>query len=60
MRRVQAWSYLAYGFAAFWILFAVILIVSDFPFLVISMALSALAMLSLLIVVLAWAYQNNK
>jgi len=59
MRRLQAWQYLIVVFAVFWVLFAVILIIGDFPFLVISMALTTLAMLSLAVVALAWAFQND-
>ena len=59
MRRFQAWQYLIVVFALFWILFAVVLIVGDFPFFVISMALTTLAILSLAVVALAWAFQNN-
>lgn len=59
MRRLQAWQYLIVVFAMFWVLFAVILIIGDFPFLVISMALTTLAMLSLAVVALAWAFQND-
>ncbi len=59
MGKRQAWRYLTFVFAAFWVLFAVILIVSGFPFLIISMALTTIAVLSFLVIVLAWAYQNN-
>jgi hypothetical protein len=59
MRRIPAWKYLIGIFAVFWVVFAVILIISDFPFLVISIALTALFMLSVVVVGLAWAYQNN-
>jgi hypothetical protein len=58
-RRWQAWQYLIGIFAAFWVLFATILIVSELPFYVITIALSTTGMLSLLIIALAWAYQNN-
>ncbi len=59
MRRLQAWQYLIAIFAAFWILFAIVLIISDFPFVVISVALTSLAMLSVVVIGLAWAFQNN-
>ena len=60
MRRIQAWQYLAGIFAVFWVIFAIVLIIfSDFPFYVISIALTTIAMLSGLIIALAWAYQNN-
>ena len=60
MRRVQAWQVLCVIFAAFWLIFAVVLIVfSQFPFYVISIALTTILVLSALIIALAWAYQNN-
>ncbi len=60
MRRIQAWQVLCVVFAAFWIIFAVVLIVfSQFPFYVISIALTTILALSVLIIALAWAYQNN-
>ena len=58
-RRWQAWQYLIGIFAAFWVIFATILIVTGLPFYVITIALSTTGMLSLLIIALAWAYQNN-
>jgi hypothetical protein len=59
MRRLQAWQYLIGIFAVFWVIFAIVLIITDFPFYIISIALTTIAMLSLLIIALAWAYQNN-
>ena len=59
IRNVQAWQILAGIFGFFWILFATVLIISNFPFLVISMALTTIAALSVLVTVLAWAYQKN-
>lgn len=59
MRHWQAWHYLIVVFVLFWIGFAVVLVFSNIPFLVISIALTTIAALSFLIVVLAWAYQNN-
>lgn len=58
-KRRQVWRYLIFVFAAFWLLFAFILIIGDIPFYVISLALTTIAALSVLIVALAWAYQNN-
>lgn len=57
--RWQAWQYLIVIFSVFWVLFATILFVGELPFYVISIALSTTGMLSVLIVALAWAYQNN-
>ena len=59
MRHIAAWKYLIGIFAVFWVIFAIILIISDFPFYVISIALTTILLLSMLVVVLAWAYQNN-
>ena len=59
MRRRQVWKYLIGIFALFWIFFAIILVVAEFPFYVISIALTTIAMLSAIIIALAWAYQNN-
>lgn len=59
MRRLQAWQYLIGVFAVFWVIFAIVLIIADIPFYVVSIALTTIFMLSLLIVALAWAYQNN-
>jgi len=36
-----------------------VLIVSNFPFFIISIALTTIAALSALVVALAWAFQNN-
>jgi hypothetical protein len=58
-RRWQAWQYLIVIFAAFWLIFATALIVGELPFYIITLALSTTGMLSVLVVALAWAYQNN-
>jgi hypothetical protein len=59
MQRRQIWKYLIGIFAAFWIIFAVFLFLGNIPFYIISIALSTVLVLSVLIVALAWAYQNN-
>jgi hypothetical protein len=59
MRRLQAWQYLIGIFAVFWVIFATVLIISAFPFYVISIALTTITMLSLLIIALAWAYTHD-
>lgn len=59
MKRMQAWKLLMAIFATFWVIFAIILIFSGIPFYVVSIALTTVAMLSLLVIALAWAYQNN-
>lgn len=56
-RRLQAWHYLIFAFAGFWVLVAAILIASGYYFLVGPLAI--LAVFSSVIVGLAWAYQNN-
>ena len=57
IRRLQAWHYLIIICAAFWLLFATILLLSGFYFLIVALAI--LALLSVLVVALAWAFQNN-
>jgi hypothetical protein len=59
MKHKQVWKYLIGIFAAFWVLFAIILFIGDIPFYVISIALTTVAMLSFLIVALAWAYTHD-
>ena len=59
MQRRQIWKYLIVIFGAFWLIFAVFLFLGDFPFYIISIALTTVLMLGALIVALAWAYQNN-
>lgn len=59
MGHRQAWKYLIGIFAAFWLIFATVLVVSEFPFYVIAIALTTIAMLSLLIIALAWAYTHD-
>ena len=58
-RRFQAWQILIAIFASFWLLFALVMIVGNFPFFIISIALTTVGALSALIIALAWAYQNN-
>jgi flagellar biosynthesis component FlhA len=58
-RGRQAWKWLAGICAAFWVIFAFILIVSDIPFFVVSFALTTIAVLSLLVIALAWAYTHD-
>ncbi len=58
-KHQQAWHYLIALFVAFWLIFATILIINGFPFFVISIALTTIALLSVLVIALAWAFQNN-
>lgn len=57
VRRRQVWHYLIPVFAAFWLIFAIILIASGFLFL--AAALATLVLLSSLVIGLAWAFQND-
>jgi hypothetical protein len=59
MQPKQAWKLLIIIFAVFWVLFAVVLIATGFPFYIISIALSTILMLSILVVALAWAYTHD-
>jgi len=59
MQRLQPWQYLIGIFAIFWIIFAAVLIMSNFPFIVVSTALTTVAILSGLVIALAWAFQND-
>ncbi len=58
-RRFQAWQWLILIFAIFWVIFAIVMIIGDFPFFIISIALTTIGALSALVVALAWAFQNN-
>ena len=55
----QVWKYLIGIFAVFWVVLAIMLIIADFPFYMITLSLSIMLVLSAAIVALAWAYQNN-
>ena len=57
-RRWQAWHALIPLLAGFWIVFGMILMTGDFLFLVVS-ALTVLAVMSILVIALAWAFQND-
>jgi len=59
MQGRQIWKYLIAIFGTFWIIFAVFLFLGDFPFYIISIALSTVLVLSGLIVALAWAYTHD-
>ena len=62
IRRIQAWHYLTLALAAFWALVAFILFKIDLNLTVLAIGIVALAILavfSLVIIVLARAYQNN-
>ena len=58
-QRWQAWQYLIVVFSVFWVIFAAALIVGELPFYIITLALSTTAMLSLLVVALAWAWTHD-
>jgi hypothetical protein len=59
MRRIPAWKYLIAIFAVFWVILATMMIIADFPFYVISLALTTILILSIAVIALAWAYQKN-
>jgi hypothetical protein len=59
MQQRQAWKLLAGIFAVFWVVFAIFLFIADLPFYIISIALTTILMLSIAVIALAWAYQNN-
>jgi hypothetical protein len=55
-RRLQAWHYLIPIFTVFCIGFGIVLFTGNFLFL---SALAVLAVLSVLVIALAWAFQND-
>ena len=59
MQSRQVWKYLIGVFAVFWVVLAIMFIIADFPFYIITLSLSITLVLSAAIVALAWAYQNN-
>jgi flagellar biosynthesis component FlhA len=59
MRRIPAWKYLIAIFAVFWVILAIMMIIADFPFYVISLSLTTILILSIAVIALAWAYQKN-
>jgi hypothetical protein len=59
MRRIPAWKYLIAIFAVFWVILAIMMFIADFPFYVISIALTTILVLSVAIVALAWAWTHN-
>jgi hypothetical protein len=59
MRSIPAWKYLIGIFAVFWVVLAIMLVISDIPFYLITLSLTIILILSVAIVALAWAYQND-
>jgi hypothetical protein len=59
MRSIPAWKYLIGVFAVFWVVLAVMLFIANFPFYIITLSLSIILVLSVAVVALSWAYQNN-
>ncbi len=59
MRHIPAWKYLIAIFAVFWVMLAIMMIIADFPFYVISLSLTTILILSIAVIALAWAYQKN-
>lgn len=58
-KPIAAWKFLVGVFAVFWIVFAIMLFNAEIPFLAVSMALTMLLAMSVVVIGLAWAYQNN-
>ncbi len=59
MRRIPVWKYLIGVFALFWVVLAIMLVIADTPFYMITLSLTIILIFSAAIVALAWAYQNN-
>jgi flagellar biosynthesis component FlhA len=59
MQQRQAWKLLVGIFAVFWVVFAIFLFIAELPFYIISIALTTIFVLSIAVIALAWAYQNN-
>lgn len=59
MKRIEFWKWLIGILAIFWIIFAIFLIGADIPFVIVSMALTIVLVMSVLVTGLAWAYQHN-
>lgn len=58
-QQVQVWKWLIGILAVFWIIFAIFLFNADIPFIIVSMALTIVLVMSALVVALAWAYQHD-
>ena len=59
MQQRQAWKLLVGIFAVFWVVFAIFLFIAELPFYIITIALTTIFVLSIAVIALAWAYQNN-
>ena len=59
MPSIPAWKYLIGIFAVFWVVLAIMLIIADIPFYLISLSLSIILILSAAIVALAWAWTHD-
>jgi hypothetical protein len=59
MRSRQVWKYLIGIFAVFWVVLAIMFVIADFPFYIITLSLSIMLILSAAIVVLAWAWTHD-
>jgi hypothetical protein len=59
MRSIPAWKYLIGIFAVFWVVLAIMFVISDIPFYLITWSLTIILIFSVAIVALAWAYQHN-
>ena len=59
MRSIPAWKYLIGIFAVFWVVLAIMLIIADFPFYMITLSLSIMLVLAAAVVALAWAWTHD-
>jgi hypothetical protein len=59
MKRIAAWKWLSGACAIFWIIFALVLVSAQIPFVIVSTTLTVVLALSVCVVALAWAYQRD-
>jgi hypothetical protein len=58
-KQPMVWKYLVVVFIVFWLVFALFLLNADIPFVIVSMALTAVLAMSAVVVGLVWAYQKG-
>ena len=59
MRSIPAWKYLIGIFAVFWVVLAIMLVIADIPFYLITWSLTIILIFSIAIVALAWAWTHD-
>jgi hypothetical protein len=59
MRRFPVWKYLIGVFALFWVVLAIMLVIADTPFYMITLSLTIILIFSAVIVALAWAWTHD-